>query len=155
MRSANSRGGDILLKNVLIEKNIQIQNEIESWEAAIETASFPLLESGGIEQGYVNRMIQNVHELGPYIVISPQIAIAHARPDGTVNEVALSLLKLDTPVNFSEGDHEASLVFVLAAVDNEQHLDILRDLAIKLGNQDIVNALLSATSKKEIYKILS
>ena len=144
-----------MLKDVLIEKNIQIQDEIDGWEAAIETASFPLLESGKIEQGYVNRMIQNVHELGPYIVISPQIAIAHARPDGTVNEISLSLLKLDTPVNFSEGDHEASLIFVLAAVDHEQHLDILRDLATKLGDRDIVNALLSATSKKDIYKILS
>ncbi|HIW12347.1 MAG TPA: PTS sugar transporter subunit IIA [Candidatus Salinicoccus stercoripullorum] len=144
-----------MLKDVLIEENIQVQNEIDSWEAAIETASRPLLESGKIEYGYVEEMIQNVHELGPYIVISPQIAIAHARPDGTVNAVSLSLLKLGSPVNFSERDHEASLIFVLAAVDNEQHLDILRDLAVKLGDQDVVNSLLATTSKKEIYNILS
>src|SRR5699024_1883651 len=102
----------MLLKDGLIEENIQVQNEIDSWEAAIETASRPLLESGKIEYGYVEEMMQNVHELGPYIVISPQIAIAHAIPDGTVNAVSLSLLKLGSPVNFSERNHEAAIIFV-------------------------------------------
>ena len=37
-------------------------------------------------------MIESVHEFGPYIVIAPEIAIAHARPDHNVNEVGLSLL---------------------------------------------------------------
>lgn len=144
-----------MLNKVLTEKNILIKNKVEDWESAIKLASSPLLDSKKIEEGYVRKMIQNVHDLGPYIVISPQIAIAHSRPDGTVNEVSLSLLKLNAPVNFSNEGHEASLIFVLAAVDNKQHLGILRELAEKLGDSEIVKALLAEKEEKNIYKILS
>lgn len=144
-----------MLKDVLTEKNILVEDKSEDWESAIRLASAPLLDSGKVEEGYVRKMIKNVYDLGPYIVISPQIAIAHSRPEGTVNEVSLSLLKLNTPVKFSDEGHEASLIFVLAAVDNEQHLGILKDLAGKLGDTNIVKSLLAAKNEREIYKILN
>ncbi|GAB3064115.1 PTS sugar transporter subunit IIA [Salinicoccus sesuvii] len=144
-----------MLKNYLTEETIVIEDNITSWESAITLASQPLLESNKIKQGYVDEMIDNVKKLGPYIVISPQIAIAHSRPNGFVNEVSLSLLKLNEPVNFSEEDHEASLIFVLAAIDNEQHLGILRSLAEKLGDSKNVTRLIEASSKKEIIDILN
>lgn len=144
-----------MLKNVLTEQNILVRDKVKDWEAAIEIAASPLLNTKKIEEEYVKKMIDSVHDLGPYIVISPQIAIAHARPNGFVKEVSLSLLKLHNEVRFSDEGHEASLIFVLAAVDNEQHLEILRDLAGKLGDTEIVDKLLKAVSEKEIYRILN
>lgn len=143
-----------MLKEFLSKKNIIIRDEIEDWEKAITLASSPLLESGTIEEGYIREMIDSVKRLGPYIVISPQIAIAHSRPNGMVNQVSLSLLKLHKPVRFSQGGHEASLIFVLAAVDNEQHLDILRNLAEMLSDEENVEKLINAESKYEIRKLL-
>ncbi|MFG6128711.1 PTS sugar transporter subunit IIA, partial [Staphylococcus aureus] len=50
-------------------------------------ASQPLLQEQVIEQCYVEAMIESVNELGPYIVIAPEIAIAHARPNNNVHQV--------------------------------------------------------------------
>ncbi|TGV05721.1 PTS sugar transporter subunit IIA, partial [Mesorhizobium sp. M8A.F.Ca.ET.173.01.1.1] len=47
----------------------------------------------------------------------------------------------------------ASLVFVLSAIDNEGHLEVLRSLATTLGNQQTVNNLLKAQTSSEIINI--
>ncbi|WP_210135776.1 PTS sugar transporter subunit IIA [Staphylococcus sp. GDX8P80P] len=140
---------EILSKNKII-----LEDNVDTWEQAIEYASQPLLEQHIIEKNYVDSMIKSVQEFGPYIVIAPEIAIAHARPDGNVNEVGLSLLKLNNHINFSEDGHFASLIFVLSAVDNTSHLKVLQSLAQLLGNQANVEKLINSKDKDEILKIL-
>lgn len=139
---------------ILSTDKVQILDQVATWEQAITIAANPLLTQDYFEPSYVTAMIDSVKELGPYIVIAPEIAIAHARPNDDVMHIGLSLLKLNKHVNFSEEGHFASLIFVLSAVDNDSHLAILRDLATKLGNQDTVNQLLAAQEIKEIVNIL-
>lgn len=67
--------------------------------------------------------------------------------------INIRLLKLDQHINFSEEGHYASLVFVLSAIDNEGHLEVLRSLATTLGNQQTVKNLLNAQSSSEIINI--
>ena len=86
-------------------------------------------------------------------MIAPEIAIAHARPNNNVKKIGLSLLKLNQHINFSEEGHYASLVFVLSAIDNEGHLEVLRSLATTLGNQQTVKNLLNAQTSSEIINI--
>ncbi|MBR9068564.1 PTS transporter subunit EIIA, partial [Staphylococcus aureus] len=104
--------------------------------------------------GYVEAMIESVNELGPYIVIAPEIAIAHARPNNNVHQVGLSLLKLNQHVAFCDEDHYASLIFVLSAIDNHSHLSILQNLATILGDNQTVQQLLNAKNAQEITTIL-
>ncbi|MBF0812554.1 PTS sugar transporter subunit IIA [Staphylococcus sp. KY49P] len=138
---------------ILSADKIQILDKVETWEQAITIAANPLLTQDYFESSYVTAMIDSVKELGPYIVIAPEIAIAHARPNDDVKHIGLSLLKLNEHINFSEEGHFASLIFVLSAVDNDGHLAILRSLATKLGNQDTVNQLLAAQEINEIVNI--
>ncbi|MEP9852780.1 PTS sugar transporter subunit IIA [Staphylococcus aureus] len=139
---------------ILSSDKVQILDQVDNWKQAIELASQPLLNQGYFKQNYIKAMIESVEQLGPYIVIAPEIAIAHARPSDDVKKIGLSLLKLNNHINFSEEGHHASLVFVLSAVDNEGHLEILRNLATILGNQDTVNQLLKATEVEEIINII-
>lgn len=139
---------------VLTKDKIIIKDKVEDWKQAIQKASTPLLEQNIIKDGYINSMIKSVEELGPYIVIAPEIAIAHARPDNNVNKVGLSLLKLKEHINFSKDDHYASLIFVLSAIDNDSHLTILKSLAQLLGNMEKVQHLLNSNSKEEILNII-
>ncbi|NQE00398.1 PTS sugar transporter subunit IIA, partial [Staphylococcus xylosus] len=118
---------------ILSADKVQILDKVETWEQAITIAANPLLTQDYFESSYVTAMIDSVKELGPYIVIAPEIAIAHARPNDDVKHIGLSLLKLNEHINFSEEGHFASLIFVLSAVDNDGHLAILRSLATKLG----------------------
>lgn len=143
-----------MLLEILSVDKIQIQDAVDNWEQAIDIAAQPLLQQGYIETSYIDVMINSVKELGPYIVIAPEIAIAHARPNEDVKQVGLSLLKLNQHINFSQDNHFASLIFVLSAVDNKGHLEILRSLASVLSDKDTVNKLLAATDAVEIKKII-
>jgi PTS system ascorbate-specific IIA component len=140
--------------DILTEDKIVIKKKVSTWSEAIEIAAQPLLDNHSINNNYVSAMIESVNEMGPYIVIAPEIAIAHARPDNNVKEVGLSLLKLHQHINFAEDSHYASLIFVLSAIDNTSHLTILQSLASALGNQAIVNQLVQAENKEDILKLL-
>ncbi|MBZ8172083.1 PTS sugar transporter subunit IIA [Staphylococcus cohnii] len=138
---------------ILSSDKVQVIEQVESWREAINIAASPLREQGYFQQAYIDDMIHSVEKLGPYIVIAPEIAIAHARPNNNVKKIGLSLLKLNQHINFSEEGHYASLVFVLSAIDNEGHLEVLRSLATTLGNQQTVNNLLKAQTSSEIINI--
>ncbi|PTE81346.1 MULTISPECIES: PTS sugar transporter subunit IIA [Staphylococcus] len=138
---------------ILSSDKVQVLEQVESWREAINIAASPLQEQGYFQQAYIDDMIHSVEKLGPYIVIAPEIAIAHARPNNNVKKIGLSLLKLNQHINFSEEGHYASLVFVLSAIDNEGHLEVLRSLATTLGNQQTVNNLLNAQTSSEIINI--
>ncbi|WP_373288509.1 PTS sugar transporter subunit IIA [Lentibacillus kapialis] len=142
------------MEHVLTEEMIQIKRQVNGWEEAIQSAARPLVEHAYVTDDYVNAMIENVNELGPYIVIAPEIAIAHARPDDHVKKIGLSLLKLDQSINFAENSHYASLVFVLAAVDEEQHLDMLSELANVLNDSGKVKQLKESAATSEILNII-
>lgn len=88
--------------DALTKDKITMKEKVNDWEEAIHIAAEPLLAQNYIEPGYVEAMIDSVKTLGPYIVIAPNVAIAHARPDNHVNKVGISLLKLGVPINFSE-----------------------------------------------------
>ncbi|MFH4906639.1 PTS sugar transporter subunit IIA [Staphylococcus cohnii] len=138
---------------IISSDKVQVLEQVESWREAINIAASPLQEQGYFQQAYIDDMIHSVEKLGPYIVIAPEIAIAHARPNNNVKKIGLSLLKLNQHINFSEEGHYASLVFVLSAIDNEGHLEVLRNLATTLGNQQTVNNLLNAQTSSEIINI--
>lgn len=141
------------MKNILLEEHIQLKKAVADWEESIQIAAQPLLDEQYFNQQYVDEMIKSVHDMGPYIVIAPEIAIAHARPNDNVQRVGLSLLKLEEHINFSDNGHYATLVFVLSAIDHEAHLEILRQLATILSNKETVQSLISAKSKSEIINL--
>ena len=60
--------------DILTTTRIIVKEQVNSWHEAI-LASQPLLQEQVIEQGYVEAMIESVNELGPYIVIAPEIAM--------------------------------------------------------------------------------
>ncbi|MCD8904070.1 PTS sugar transporter subunit IIA [Staphylococcus chromogenes] len=140
--------------DVLTKDKIIVKDKVDSWEEAIEFAAQPLLIQKYIESSYIDSMIQSVKTLGPYIVIAPHVAIAHARPGNDVHQVGLSLLKLDEAINFSTDSHYAELVFVLSATDSTSHLTVLQNLAQLLGQQENIEALLEASNEEEIINII-
>ncbi|HAL08642.1 MULTISPECIES: PTS sugar transporter subunit IIA [Mammaliicoccus] len=141
------------MTQIIKEEHIQLREKVANWEESIQVAAAPLLQEGYFNDDYVKSMIKSVHDMGPYIVIAPEIAIAHARPNDNVHKVGLSLLKLEEHINFSDNSHYASLVFVLSAIDNEAHLEILKKLATILSDKETVASLILANSKSEIINI--
>lgn len=144
-----------MLKDLLTEEMIQLADHVDNWEEAIQLASRPLLEKDYITEGYIKAMITDIKELGPYIVIAPKIAIPHSRPENGVNELGMSALILQESVKFSEKDkHQANLLFVLAAVDNETHLKALAQLTNMLSEEANVNYLIQTSSKQDVLELV-
>lgn len=136
----------------LLESNIQILPQVDSWEEAIKIASRPLLEKGYIEPRYIDTMISKVNELGFYIVLSEDVAMPHSRPEDGVLKMGMSLLKLDTPAKF--GNNNIQIVITLAAKDNESHIDALTNLVELLNDDKKIEKIKLAKTNQEILEII-
>jgi len=144
-----------MLDELLQEECIQLKDQVSDWKEAIRIASEPLLKNQSISDLYVQAMISNVEENGPYIVIAPMVALPHARPEQGVNRVGMSLLRLKQPVSFSEKQvREAQLIIVLAAVDNETHLQALSQLSTLLSEEGNIDRLIDANDKETILRYI-
>jgi PTS system ascorbate-specific IIA component len=124
-------------------------------ETAIRASGQLLVESGRVTADYIDQMVAAVEEFGPYIVIAPGIALAHARPSQAVLSTGLSLAVLATPVEFGSHNDPVSLVFGLAAVDHDGHLEVLAALAERLSDEDFVNNLINAPTIERLGSLLA
>lgn len=141
------------MKNIL-NGQIQVVESAENWEKAIETAAQPLIKNGKIKYGYVENIIKNIKELGPYIILLPGVAMPHARPDENVMESSLSLLKINKGVSFSEDTEDVKLMFVLAAKDSNSHIDIIEQLTELLGDDEKIEKLMKAETIEEVENLI-
>ena len=124
-------------------------------DSAIRASGELLVASGRVTGEYVDQMVAAVEEFGPYIVIAPGIALAHARPSDAVLSTGLSLAVLAEPVEFGSHNDPVRLVFGLAAKDHDGHMTVLASLAERLTDEDFVNSLLNALTIDELARLLT
>lgn len=137
--------GDLLKPERII--NIR---QVSDWKEAIKQAALPLLDQGYININYVEKMIENVLKMGPYIVISEQFALPHAAPADGVKKTGMSMLHLEKLVDLM-GESIRFLV-VLASWDNEQHIKALGQLTKLL--KDSRKEMLSVKGKEQIIQLI-
>jgi len=145
-------GKQASLAEILPKHRIMHQSKVEDWREAIETAGKPLKQEGYITDSYITSMIQEVEKNGPYIVISPKVAIPHANPEDGVNALGMSMLCLGSPVFI--GDKEVKLVIVLATVDDQAHLKALSQLTSLFSNKSTKDLILSMQNREEVFNIV-
>ena len=134
---------------------IAVAESVKDFAEAIKLASQLLVTSGHAEAAYVIRVLDNFEKLGPYFVVAPGIAIAHATPAEDVLSPGLSLLKLNQPVvSGAQENDPVSLIFALCTPDPDQHIELLGDFALIMSDPEIVNSLLKASAESVIQKIL-
>ena len=138
-----------------LENNIQVIERIESWEKAIELASKPLLEKNKIEERYIESMIDNINKLGPYVVLMPRIAMPHSRPESGVVESCMSLLKINTGVEFSSDKEKVHIIFILGAKDNSSHIELITQLTDLLEDENRIEKIILAEDVNEILNLIN
>lgn len=143
------------LLQLLSKNNIQIVEEVSNWQEAIKVAANPLIENRIIEEVYVDAMIRHVEKNGPYIIIAPEVALPHAKPEEGANGVGISMLVLKKPVFFSsESRHQVKVMFVLSSIDQVTHLRAMSELTALLSAGHNLEKLKRCTSVEEIWSIL-
>jgi len=149
-----SEGEQPVLNELITHDNVQLMERASDWQEAIRLAARPLEVTGAIETRYVETMIDNVEQHGPYIVLMPDVAIPHARPEDGVRELGMSVLKLTEPVVFPT-DKPVRLFFVLAAIDQTTHLKALAQLTELLGNGTDLSEVLHAESIEQMLQVIT
>ncbi|WP_301201791.1 PTS sugar transporter subunit IIA, partial [Corynebacterium stationis] len=114
-----------------------------------------LENSGAITDAYTRAMIESVEVNGPYIVVAPGFAFAHARPSEAVKRTAISWVRLETPVAFGHGTNDpVNLVVALAAQDDRAHTASMKELAKLLGKKDTRAKLDTVATADELRELL-
>ncbi|MGK3111602.1 PTS sugar transporter subunit IIA [Candidatus Pantoea formicae] len=139
----------------LNEEKIQFLESVPDWQTAIETVARPLLHEQAISQRYVDTIIQQKQDIGPYFVIAPRIAMPHARPEQGAEKLGLSVLKLAQGVNFdAEENDPVDILFMFAAPDSNSHIEMITQLAEVLSDEEKMAQVLSAANQAELSRLL-
>lgn len=145
------------LHQLLPASHIRMGMACEDWRSAIRASAQPLLQMGYIEPRYVDAMIQGAVEFGPYMALAPGFAIPHSSPEDGAIKMGMSLVRLETPVDFgSEGNDPIEFVCTLSAVDAKMHLRAFADLLDMLFRPevDFVAQLRRAQTPKEMAAVI-
>lgn len=138
----------------LLSRHIACKERVSDWKEAIALAAQPLVEDGSISTGYVQAMIHNVEENGPYIVIMPDVAMPHSRVEDGAFQTAVSILKLKEAVMFPQ-EKEVHLLLVLAAKDNDAHMQLLSDMVDVFMDEALMEQILQANEEARLRSLLS
>lgn len=146
----------ILLRKMLTKELVRFEVELETPEEAIELAGNMLVKEGKVEREYVQAMIDTYHDLGPYIVLAPGIAMPHSRPSNNVKEPCISFVQLKSPINFNHPENDpVQLVFALGGTDATSHISMLQELSTLLSNHQKVEKLKDVKNYDDFIKIIS
>ena len=143
-----------LLQRALGDSSILLNQSATEWRQAVRLAGAGLVASGRTTAEYTEAMIATIEELGPYVVIAPGLAMPHARPNDSVLETGMSLVTLAEPVSFGHTKNDpVRVVFGLAALDHDKHLELLSEFAAQFSHPDFVNTLLTSSTEGEIRSL--
>lgn len=144
------------LEKMISAKTIALNIEAKDWKEAVRFSGELLVKNGYVEPRYIDAMIKTAETLGPYIVISPGVALPHARPEDGVLEPCMSLITLRSPVNFgNEFNDPVKLVVSFGTIDHKAHVAAFSKLARIIGNEEKVNAIIRADKVEQIENIIS
>ncbi len=140
---------------MLKAENIKIMSQSMNAEEALRAIGEVLLNSGSVTEQYIANMIASYHTMGPYFVIAPGIALAHAKPDDSVKSNDIALIVCKEPVVFESHNDPVYLLFGLCATSSHSHMEVLVDMANLLSDESKVNQIKEAASKENVLEIIT
>ena len=137
---------------LLKQENVQIVDRAVTWEEAICISVEPLEKNGYVRSEYKEEIIKSVKEKGPYIVLSEDIVLPHARPEQGVNQSQIAITLFKKPVRFSEDYASTRLFIALAATNGGEHLKTLSDIAELFQDEEKLQHILQSENEKYLYQ---
>ena len=147
-------------KESLIENNsIKLNVTAPNWKEAIKVGTDMLEKSGAINPSYYQAITTSIEKLGPYIVIAPNFAMPHARPEDGVNRTAFALVTLTNPVYFDGEDEPVSVMVTLAGSSSEEHMAGLMEVTQVLDDEESetginLDKLLECQTNQDILNVI-
>ena len=106
-----------------------------------------------MEPHYVQCIIDRLMEAGPYMFVTQDLILAHARPESGVRHLDLSIGIAPEGIPFESGKR-ARIVFLLVVEDQNKHMGILKDIRRVLAKPQQIDELTELDSAADICGIL-
>lgn len=139
------------MQDMLKRENVQIVDGVKDWRDAVHVAVQPLVDQGYVKSDYIDGIIANAIEFGPYFVICPDFALLHARPEQGVIHQQLAVTVLREPVRFKAEGPDVRLLVVLAAENGDSHIEVMQKLAVMFSNPDTIAKIAESDDADCIY----
>lgn len=138
---------------VLAKENIKLNQTVATKEEAIRLAGQTLIDNGYVTDDYIEKMFEREETSSTYM--GNFIAIPHGTEDAKseVLHSGISIIQIPGGVEYGEGN-TAKVVFGIAGKNNE-HLDILSNIAIICSEEENIEGLISAKSEEDLIAIFN
>ena len=140
---------------IIRKEGLMIDREKRTWEGAIRVCGDFMVSLGSTKKEYTQAMIDAVNTFGPYIVIGPGIAFAHAATGSSVLKNDLVLAAFKEPVVFGCDNDPVHLMFGLCATEPESHLELLGLLSEVIESEELCRNMIDCESVDGLYKLLN
>lgn len=143
------------LHQLLPPAHIQLDVSCKDWQDAVRKSAESLLSWGYIEERYIEAMIHNIEENGPYIVISKGFALPHEGVEQGTRKLGMNLVRLATPVVFDAEERDpVEFVCCLSAIDHSTHLKAFFDLVNMLKKEEFKEELRLCQTPEDAGKVI-
>ena len=140
-----------MTKSILPKENILLNVAVGTKEEAIKLTGSILVDKGYVEAGYIDKMFEREELTTTYM--GNFVAIPHGTEDSKnfVKESGISFVQVPQGVDFGAGNMVKLLIGI--AGKNNEHLDILSNIAIVCSEEENIEKLVAAKSADEIIAI--
>lgn len=139
------------MKRILEDEYIRTDVEANSWREAVQMAGDILVQLKECNQEFIYQMVKTVENLGPYMILLPDVALFHAPPGEYVHKACLSFVTFKNPVYFTDFDNQRiKCAFALGAVDPESHMEMLQQVAMLLQDKTFLQIATNNGTKKDL-----
>ena len=143
------------LVDLLQLAHITFSNGVNSLQEVIALASQPLINSDAIQDRYLSAMIDVIQNHGFYMYMGSGVLLLHAKPTDGVNQICMSMLKLEQPFKFdNDTPTDTDIIFVLGATDDNSHLSALFQLNELIRYPEFMNGIRNTKKPSEVVNIL-
>lgn len=139
----------------LPDRAIALGVEVSDWQGAVRAAGDALAAAGIAKASYADEMIRMIDEHGPYVVIAPGLALAHARPGPEVLTDGIAVVTLLTPIDFGHPYNDpVRVVLALAVHTPDAHVALVAELANLFNDSSAIADIAEAKTAGEVRRIL-
>ncbi|QHA90185.1 PTS sugar transporter subunit IIA [Bacillus sp. N1-1] len=142
-----------MAKEILSTENVLLNETAATKEEAIRMAGQILVDNGYVDESYLEQMQEREKITTTYM--GNFVAIPHGTEDAkkAVKHSGLSIIQLREGVDFGDGNI-AKIIIGIAGKDNE-HLEILSQIAIVCSEEENVEELIQADSKETLISMFN
>ncbi|WP_371362754.1 hypothetical protein SRRS_38300 [Sporomusa rhizae] len=140
---------------------IFINLETTDKKALLEKLGTTLCDKGYVNEAYTQAVILREEKFPTGLNVQGKVKVAIPHADsGLVNRPQIVFASLKEPIYFnsmenSEEQIGVQLVFMLAVKDPDKHVAVLQKLMEMFGDKEVLNQLVSCSSKEEAKAILN